>query len=134
MSLSLQPHVPAPGSIVSTPILLGYRHLGIVSDRFHGDLPMVISNSSRSGGVEEEPWALFLQGGPVRVERHGQGLDAARIVARARSRLGTPYDLFRWNCEHLVTFALGRNPQSPQLRATVATLALGWAIFGFRGM
>lgn len=133
MFSSLQPQYPAQGSIVSTPILLGYRHIGIVSDRYHDGKPMIISNSSRAGGVREEPWDTFAQHQPVKVEYSASGLDAFRIVERARSRIGTPYDLIKWNCEHLATHALGKEPQSPQVKATLALAALGCLILGFRG-
>lgn len=119
---------PLPGSIVSVPIVFGYRHLGIVSDRFHGGKPMVISNSARSGGVYEEPWDVFSQGKPFRIKETHAGIGGSEAIRRARSLIGTRYDLFSWNCEHLVTFAQGLSPTSPQILATTALVFLGLAL------
>lgn len=37
------------------------------------------------------------------------------IVARAKSLLGRKFDLWSFNCDHLVTYALAGVPKSPQL-------------------
>lgn len=124
---------PHPGSVVSVPIFLGYRHLGIVSDRFSNGKPMIISNSSRAGGTKEETLETFSQGRPVRIDQASDDLRAFEIVQRARSRLGSPYDLLSWNCEHLVAYARGLTPSSPQILGTLAFAALGLMIIGNRG-
>jgi hypothetical protein len=46
------------------------------------------------------------------------------IVARAHSQLNKPYDILNFNCEHLVTYALGGVSSSPQLQAATVGLAL----------
>src|SRR5579859_2310136 len=46
------------------------------------------------------------------------------IVARAHSQLNKPYDILNFNCEHLVTYALGGAASSPQLQAVTVCLAL----------
>ena len=110
---------PEPGTVVSVPILLLYRHTGIVSDRWHDGKPMVISTSARSGGVHEEPWDTFAQGRDVTVNGYPGRLPGWEVVRRARSLIGTQYDLLTKNCEQFVMFAHGLKPQSAQLASTV---------------
>jgi hypothetical protein len=110
---------PQPGTVVSIPILLFYRHTGIVSDRWHGGKPMVVSTSVRSGGVREESWDTFAQGRVVTVDGYPGGLPSWEVVRRARSLIGAQYDLLARNCEHFVTFVHGLKPQSAQLALTV---------------
>lgn len=132
-SQSLALPYPLPGSVVSIPFLHVYRHLGIVSDRFHGGKPMVISNSARKGGVHEEPWDVFSQRRAVTVESSAPALFPVEAISRARSRIGTGYDALKWNCEHFVSFAKGESPSSPQVQATFAVAALGWMLFARQG-
>ncbi len=132
----IDPHFasyPPPGAAVSVPIGLGYRHKGIVSDQWYDGKPMVISNSARAGGVYEEPWDEFAGGREVRNEKLCGDFPPHVIISRARSFLGTKYDLLNWNCDHLVTEALGLNRESPQLQATVAVLALTLGAFAITG-
>lgn len=110
---------PEPGMVVSVPILLMYRHTGIVSDRWHDGKPMVISTSVRSGGVHEEPWGTFAQGRDVTDNGYPGRLPGWEVVRRARSLIGTQYDLLTKNCEQFVMFAHGLKPQSAQLALTV---------------
>jgi hypothetical protein len=101
------------------PIFLLYRHTGIVSDRWHGGKPMVISTSARAGGVREESWDTFAQGRAVSVEGYPGNLPGWEVVRRARLLIGTRYDLLSRNCEQFATFAHGLKPQSAQLVFTV---------------
>lgn len=110
---------PEPGTVVSVPIFLLYRHTGIVSDRWHGGKPMVISTSARAGGVREESWDTFAQGRVVSVEGYPGNLPRWEVVRRARLLIGTRYDLLSKNCEQFVTFVHGLKPQSAQLAFTV---------------
>lgn len=132
-SQSLALPYPFPGSVISIPFLLVYRHLGIVSDRWHGGKPMVISNSARRGGVHEEPWDVFAQGKPVTVEKSHSDMPRREAVTQARSRIGTRYDALTWNCEHLVSDARGFRPSSPQVLATLAVVVLGWMLVARQG-
>jgi hypothetical protein len=112
-----------PGTVVSVPFLGVFRHKGIVSDRFHNGAPMVISNSPNAGGVTEEPWDVFASGNQVTVEGYPSNLPPCTVVQRARARIGSRYQLFNWNCEHLVLYAHGQQPATPQV-AAVVTLAI----------
>lgn len=118
---------PQSGMVVSVPIFLFYRHQGIVSDRWHDAKPMVISASSRSGGVHEEPWDVFAQGLAVTVDGYPGGLPSHEVLRRARSLIGTQYDVLARNCEHLVTYVHGLKPQSLQVALTfvIVTLCVG---------
>lgn len=111
---------PRPGAIVTVWVFPFFRHKGIVSDRLLGGKPMVISNSARTGVVAEEPWDVFAAGQQVLVNAYPGCLLSAEVVNRARSRLGTKYRLLDWNCEHLVSFAHGLPPKSPQVAIVVA--------------
>lgn len=113
-----------PGTVVSVPLLGVFRHKGIVSDRFHNGEPMVISNSPNAGGVTEEPWDAFASGNPVTVEGYPSNLPPRTVVQRARARIGSRYQLFNWNCEHLVSYAHGQQPATPQVAAVVALAIL----------
>lgn len=115
---------PQPGTVVSIPTFLVYRHKGIISDRWYNGKPMIISNSARAGGTYEEPWDVFAEGHIVTVESYPSDLPNHEVVNRARSFVGTQYDLFSWNCEHLVTVSHGLKSQSPQVAITIAVAAM----------
>lgn len=117
--MNKQTAYPPAGSIVSVGTHLFYRHKGIVSDRWHNGEPLVISCSARAGGVVEEPWTVFAQDGAVRVDQRLDTLEATQAIHRARRLSGKPYDVFAWNCEHLITAVRGQPPHSPQLAVTL---------------
>lgn len=119
---------PAPGTVVSVPIILGYRHKGIVSDRWHNGRPMVISNSNRGGGVVEESWDSFCQGRAPAVEGYPGNLPCYQVLSRARLCVGKGYRLLDWNCEHFVMYAHGLKPESWQVLVTFATAAIALAL------
>lgn len=110
--------VPA-GTLISTPTHLVYRHYGIVTE--HG---MVISNSARCGGVAEETLAAFCNGKIWRIEPRPSDLPWWIVLARARSEIGRPYDLFSWNCESFYTNCYGLRPHSHQVTVSVLIAAL----------
>lgn len=110
---------PRPGTVVSVTILLFYRHKGVVSDRWHHGKPMVISASARARSVREEPWDVFAQGGVVTVDGYPGRMPHWEVLRRARSLIGSAYDLFTRNCEHFVSYVHGLKPHSPQLAFTV---------------
>ena len=103
-----------PGTIVAVNFGL-YEHVGIVTDQFHDGMPMVISNSYRKGGVFEEPWNDFTCHQEVIVRDYPGRLSADSVLIRARSRIGSRWNLLHWNCEHFVFWAHGLKAHSPQL-------------------
>ena len=118
---------PAPG----TPVLVWVgpiRHVGVVSDRWWGKAPMVISHSRRRGGTFEEPWAAFAGSATVYPARLGSRLPTWAILARARSWIGARNWNLMQNCEHHVRYALGLEAKSPQLRGAIVALGALLAI------
>jgi hypothetical protein len=87
------------------------RHLRPV--RIRGTHP----NSARAGGVAEELWEVFAAGQPVTVEEYPSALPGYVILQRARSHIRTKYQLFDWNCEHLVSHALQAAHLRPAARS-----------------
>src|SRR5690348_11485574 len=114
---------PSAGTIVSTDTHIFWRHRGIVSDRWHGGKPMVISASARSGVACEELWDAFSSGKPVRDEGYPDLLPPWEVLRRARALMGREYRLLEFNCDHFVALAHGQEARSPQLGATL-TIAL----------
>lgn len=123
-----------PGTVVSIPVFLFYRHKGVVSERSYGGKPMVIACSAKTGKVQEETWDAFAEGKDVTMEGHLGRLHPLAVVQRARGSIGKRYDLFVWNCEHFVFYAHGLEPQSPQLATTglITGLCLGLAALNVR--
>ncbi len=129
-SVPVTPALLRPGTVVSVWVFPFFRHKGIVSDRFFGDKPMVISNSARVGGAAEEAWEVFADGQPVHVEGYPSSLPSWTVVHRARAFIEAKYDLLTWNCEHLTSYAHGLAPRSPQV-AFIITAALVAGMLAF---
>lgn len=115
---------PPPGTVVSVPIVLWYRHRGVVSDRWHRGKPTVISGSGRAGSVCEESWDAFADGQVVNIDGYPSTLQPWDVLLRARRLIGTRYRLFDWNCDHVVAVAHGLKSESPQVAGTVAIAAI----------
>ncbi|MCB2102027.1 MAG: hypothetical protein KDE22_14215 [Rhodobacterales bacterium] len=115
-----------PGTVVAARFGF-YKHVGIVSDRWDRDGPMVISNSKRSGHGAEEGMRLFAAGTPVRIVGFPGTLPPDEVLARARAVMTRPYDLLTWNCEHFIRHAHGLPRYSPQMRAA---MGIGLAVAG----
>ena len=129
---SNQPQWPAPGTIISVSVYIFFRHKGIVSDRWYGGKPMVISNSARAGGIAEEPWDVFTSGQLWIAEGYPGNLLHWEVLHRARSFHGTQYNALTWNCESFVTYCHGLPPASPQLAAIVVAALVSTAIIASR--
>lgn len=122
-----QPTAIQPGSVVSTPFFLG-RHVGIVTDRLKDGSPTVISNSGALGGIVEQSLDEFKGKNPVRIDGYPGKMTASTVLSRARSKIGTPYSLLTWNCEHFVRYAHGLQQQSPQLALAVVAALILWRV------
>lgn len=101
-----------------------YRHVGIVSDRWSQGQQMVIENSKLTRRVQEVPLGTFAANYLVRDRGKPDRLPIEVVLERARSKIDSEYRLFTWNCEHLVSWAHGDEPKSPQVKAVVG-IALG---------
>ena len=123
-----------PGTIVQIDFGL-YRHPGVISDRTVNSMPMVISNSFRRRGVYEEPWEDFSNGKKVEVLGFPGNLSSGEVLNRARSKIGTRWNLFIWNCEHFINWSHGLKTRSPQIRTftTCAVAIAGLAVLFSKG-
>ena len=123
-----------PGTIVQINFGL-YRHPGLVSDKIVNSMPMVISNSYRLRGVYEEPWEDFSNGKKVEVLGYPGNLSSNEVLNRARSKIGTRWNLFFWNCEHFINWSHGLASRSLQVRAyaTCAVTIIGLALMYSKG-
>ena len=108
-----------PGTIVQIDFGL-YKHPGIVSDASVNSMPMVISNSFRKRGVYEESWEEFSNGKKVEILGYPGNLSSNEVLNRAKSKIGTKWNLLFWNCEHFINWSHGLKTRSPQIRAYTA--------------
>ena len=109
------------GTRVSVRFLFGlFEHVGLVSGYYANGEPAIVSISAAKGFVQE-PLSAFAAGQQWFYKEAPRGLAPEWVVMRALSMAGRPYDLFSWNCEHLVSYAYGQKAHSPQLAAIVAT-------------
>jgi len=112
------------GTKVSVPFLFGFcEHVGFVSGYYANGEPAVISISASKGFVQE-PLSSFAGGHQWVSGGRPLDLSPAWILYRAFSVAHRPYNLFSWNCEHLVAYAYGQEVRSPQIAAVSA------AVFG----
>jgi hypothetical protein len=119
---------PSPGSIVSVPAYVFFRHKGIVSDRWHGGKPMVISASARIGHGAEEPWDVFSSGQQWSDDGYPGAQQSWEVLERARALLNKPYDAFSWNCDMFVSASHGLQATSLQLVVALAVAVVGIGI------
>lgn len=107
-----------------------YKHYGLSTERFYNGKPTIISNSFRKMGVYEESWDDFSCGKDVQILEYTSSLNPDVILSRARSKLGTKWNLLTWNCEHFVNWSHGLKTHSPQLNtyATCVSVIVGSVI------
>lgn len=98
------------------------EHWGIVAVK-NGRWSL-ISNSARRGMVSEEDLEEVLGNAELRVIQLASPHSAFLAIERARSRIGSQYDFWKWNCEDFVHWAAGLPPRSPQRNAVLALLSL----------
>lgn len=65
-----------------------------------------------AGVASAVPLAYFSRGFPIEVVRQAAPWEAEQIVARAREKLGTPWNAITFNCETLVAYAVTGKEQS----------------------
>lgn len=98
------------GTLLAIRIRGLFDHVGIATG--YGT---VIHSSQRMGRVTEDDYAAFAGGRPVRVVPYATPLRGSEIVARARMKMGQPYNILVRNCEHFVTWCLSGEARSRQL-------------------
>ena len=107
-----------PGTIVY--VQIGpIKHYGVLSDHRANGLQNVISSSKFKNAVVEENIDDFSQGNTVYSGGFPSNLAPQKVLARARSKIGSAYKLFSDNCEHFVRFVHKQKPESPQLQIAV---------------
>lgn len=113
-----------PGNVLA--VDMGpYLHVGVAGDRLLNGEQTVIENSKQTGRVQEVPLSAFAAGRRVADRKSPGRLAVHEVLERARSKLGTTYDLFVWNCEHFTSWAHGQRPHSPQIEAVKKTASAG---------
>lgn len=121
----------APGTVISVPTHIFYRHVGLVSDlRDWSGLPFIISNSAKNGGIAEETLAAFADGKAWRYENTPNRLTPRQVLYRARTCARREYHPLQWNCETFVSHCHGMPEQSPQAAATVGMVIVGLLVAG----
>ena len=98
------------GTLLAVRVRGLFDHVGIATG--YGT---VIHSSARFGVVAETGMDDFTGGRPVRAVPFASPLSGARIVARARGRIGQRYSLLTRNCEHFATWCLQGEARSAQL-------------------
>lgn len=118
-----------PGTIISVPKTV-IKHVGIVTDKYWDGHPTIIANTPQYGKVVEQTLSEFCEGYDFEVlsvpNNYRLGIQA---VYKAYSLLNKSYNLFTYNCEHLISEAYSLKPQSPQLQQWSLALFLGAGIF-----
>ena len=120
-----------PGTKISVPTRIFFRHVGMISDRRHWDgMPLIISNSPRAGGLVEEHFASFAGDQNWRRDGYPGSLPPAAVLYRARTCNRQTEDALLWNFESFVNHCHGLPETSGQVVATVMIAALGALAIG----
>jgi hypothetical protein len=105
----------------------GTMHVGIYGGTDWARQEWVIHNA-KDDCVRWDLLDVFGARNPISLARKAPtAYEGAMVLARARSQLGRKFDPVNFNCEHLVSYALGIEAGSPQLRG----VALGAAALAF---
>ena len=106
-----------------------FKHVGLWTE-----IGTVISNSKKSGCVQEEDIHAFSGGRPIEVIGYIGNLAPADVIRRARSKIGTKWNLLKNNCEHFVHEIHGQSKKSPQLMkwGIAFTLIIGVVLLMWR--
>src|SRR5437763_2015594 len=121
-----------PGDKVFVKGDFGVRHYGVYVGCDWQGKEMVVQNL-KGRSVEETSLGAFSAGRPIFIEQRARNwLHAEEIVQRARSLVGTNYDLISFNCEQAANYAVNGRPFSLQLQEAVGLLLLvGVVLFAF---
>ena len=109
-----------PGEVIETSVGV-YSHVSVVSDcRCVRGKPMLISATSRTGTVMEEPYDIVVAGRPTNYAPQQSTLPSHEILERARSQIGKwRYQMLHQNCEHFANWAAGLELGSRQVRGAL---------------
>jgi hypothetical protein len=120
-----------PGDVVERAGDWGTKHRGIFAGYDAWGRGIVIHNA-KGDYVRQVLFEVFAQKLPVVVaSRIASDIwQQQLIVARAQSQLGRRYDLLKFNCDHLVTYAQTGVANSPQLQALAGLTGLAVVALG----
>lgn len=108
----------------------GVKHFGFYIGAY-GPYAHAVIHNRKGLWVVVESLDDFSPDGTWRVDRRAPPGSEAAVIERAFSRIGHPYRLLDWNCEHLISWVLTGKKQSEQLQQAVVVAAvgafLGWA-------
>lgn len=126
MENSIDIRVVEPGTVISVPTHIIYRHVGLVSDlRDMNGIPLIISNSPKAGGIIEETLAAFCGDRAWRYEETSSKLTPSQVIYRARTCRRQEYDAISWNCETFKNYCHGMPEESPQVAFTIGLIIAG---------
>ena len=108
-----------PGDVIARPKSFGLQHLGMV-------MPNGIFHNAPERGECLVTLEEFCAGRNFSIWTQPDSIRWAAVF-RAQEMLLSPrsYNLFFWNCEHSVTFALTGNGESAQLQLCMTMAAVG---------
>lgn len=115
------------GDIISVPKFPAITHYGVVVGWSEG-LLYVVHGDPAAGKAVLVTIDRFAAGRIIRLERRF-GDDAVDVANRALDQLGTPYDLFSSNCEHLATYAATGRARSDQVAAGIGLAFIGGLLY-----
>jgi len=104
----------------------GYSHVGTVSEN-----QLIYANSRKFRQACEVDAYGFSEGREIYNLGSKGILPAWEVLRRAKSRLGEPYDLFDFNCEHFNNYCHGLPIESRQVKKAIGIglLTIGAAAF-----
>ena len=118
------PHNFQPGDRVATDCGV-YKHVGTVSER-----GWIYANSRKYGLLCEVSPYDFSSGRPIKNEGFLGIKTRFEVLSYLKSKLGKPYELLTYNCEHTNNEAHGLGRRSPQIdNLKVALIGLGVGLF-----
>lgn len=110
------------GEVLSTSGLLCQHYMIVVG-------PNLVVHASKENGVVLARISNVIAGKHViNHERWGE-ISNFKIILRAISMIGKPYNLFERNCEHVVRYASGVKVESPQIQLAVTAVLVAGALF-----
>lgn len=117
---------PSIGTVIAISFWWG-EHLAIVA--YRNGRWTLISNRANRGCVTEEPWEQVVGARAWRLVEYRSSLPRDEIIARARSKIGTRYSFWTWNCEDFVLWAHGIAAASPQRERALTVVSVAVLAF-----
>ena len=117
------------GDKIRVSSVFGTTHYGIYIGPYLW-LEHAVVHNDKNGGVQVVDLDTFANGRSVAIEARviGRWWERRVVADRALALVGREYDLFNFNCEHLVSFAQTGVARSPQVEALVLVLLVGLGI------